>query len=205
MCWFCNYWNIITSGVTVLISIGTLLLAWRIYKNFDVKKSFLNEQLKLICELSNSIYSTGIPANFASSGNCTTNRRLISFVKDYPKDERYKSLYLTTPFVEDVLPFLTYRHNMLLPSNMTALLQQFDVIEYKRVLPSELPSFYCIIYHYNENGEQGKRETLYYFMEFERFEELTKKLLMAIAEWLKKYGAKDINLPFDTIPSLAVI
>ena len=71
MCWFCNYWNIITSGVTVLISIGTLLLAWRIYKNFDVKKSFLNEQLKLICELSNSIYSTGIPANFASSGNCT--------------------------------------------------------------------------------------------------------------------------------------
>lgn len=189
---------IIFTPIAFLCTFITTILAWKIYQNFDVKKSFINAQLKVVCELSNDLSSFGMNCFYISAGDARNYPRFFDFFsEDMTNETRYRGIYFSSMRPIEVLPFIKYRHNILLPNKIAKAIEQFDVQIFKPTLKKDLPDSYTLIL--SEDSEDNKNQLLYYFMEYKKFHELTKSLVDKIETWLKDYGAKDINIPAQMI------
>src|ERR1035438_7792039 len=191
MCYFCNLDFFKLGGF--IISILTLILAWRIYKNFDIKKSFINEQLKVVCALSNDLYKLGLNTNLLSAGRASRYFRFFDFFDRNENDKKYSEIYFSTFYTNEVLPFIEYRHNLLLPKNISEVIEQFDIKSTKPTVEKDLPQSYTFIF--SQNHENNEDIYCYLYMDYDEFYDLTKRLIKEITKWLNDFGATDINFP----------
>jgi hypothetical protein len=174
------------------VTIVTLILAWKISKNFDVKKTYINEQLKIVCQLSNELYNFGLPTQLVSGGIASNYPRFFNFFNQ-KGIESYKSIYFSTMQIEDILPFINYQHNILLPEKIAKRIKAFDVMRYQPTDDKDMPQRYIFIYTLNK--KENDNNFFYYYMDYNLFYEYSILLVDEIANWLKGYGAKDINFP----------
>ena len=196
MCYHClnNCFKIFLEIGVFLISGLILLLAYKIYKNFDIKKSFLKEQLKTVCELSNQLYDFGLPTRLISGGTASNYPRFFKFF-DQQGVDTYQNIYFTTHRVDDILPLINYQHNILTPKSIAEIIKEFDVNIYQSMADNKMPDKYILIFPINENQDKTEKSSFYFYMEYEKFYTLSVKLVKAITNWLTEYGAKEINLP----------
>ena len=184
----------------LIVSIFTLILAWKIYRNLDVKKSFVNEQLKVVCDLSNDMRNFGMYCNYISGGVARNYPRFFDFFYgDLNREElkKYRTIYFSTMRPIEVLPFIKYSHNILLPKSIATIVEQFDINILNPTWVNDLPNSYTLIH--SENSEIKESNNCYYYMDYDKFYELTGKLVSEIIKWLNSYGAKDINIPANMI------
>lgn len=176
----------------VCISALTLLFAYKIYKNFDVKKSFLKEQLKTVCDLSNELYNFGLPTYYMGAGSASSHHRFFNFFNQQGI-EKYQEIYFTTMSIDKILPFTNYQHNILLPKPIAEVIKKFDRNMYKSTKKDTLPQNYILILH----PQKTEKEYInyYYYMSYDTFYNLSSELVTEISKWLERYGAIDINLP----------
>jgi len=191
----------------LLVSIATLVLAWKIYQNFDVKKQYVNKQLDTVTNLSTEITNTkvyvsfyrGIPEEFQNHGHTHVLEayKLDFFsLKSINKNvDKFEKVYVRASRMNQIFSFLDYMSNPVLPSTIAKKLNDLHkYIEYSICTPKEeLPNNYILL----SPVSRSENEKLFFTYEYKSREELRECVTAvhtAIIEWLKKYGAEDINL-----------
>lgn len=122
-----------------IISLLTLFIAWRIYKNFDIKKSFLGQQLKVVFDLSNELHNFGLPTLFVGGGTASNYPRFFYFFNQQGIEGYGKIYFSNIPPIE-IFPFIKFMHNPLLPKPIAEIIRKFDKSISDFSLTNELPA-----------------------------------------------------------------
>lgn len=172
----------------------TLIIAWLIYKNFDVHKSFLKEQLKIVCDLSNELSNFGLRTKLVSGGCASNYPRFFNFFNQKGVAS-YEKIFITTMYIDEILPFLKYQHNILLPKPIADKIKNFDIALYSPTKNEDMPHKYILFFHNQNEKEEVKKVYCYKYMDYDKFYELSISLVNEISNWLYNYGTKKINFP----------
>lgn len=199
----------------LLVNILTLLFAYRIYKNFDIKKAHINKQLETVLSLVQSINDTLIVTNFRTKIPQKVLETLPEQIKDrtvvaswyyslfmiadfkseHVKKTDYKDIYLSAN-IKTILPFLSYINNPLLPKSIAEKLSKFysPFINYGTLDNASEKFVELMPLKYTESETRFQfpdhLETYHNWLNFILCSSDLKK---EIETWLNQYGSKDIN------------
>jgi len=191
------------------LSIVTLFLAWKIYKNFDVKKQYLNQQLLIVNKLASDIASNEVyftfylraqpPPNY--SGNQDLPRSITGYRLDFFSStmatdvEKFPKVFVQGRYITEVFPFLDYRNNPLLPSKIAKCLRElYYPLEYTlSISDDDLPDNYITLSPIERKNNDPLSSFLYPYQDSKDLKQKSENLRKEIIEWLKTYGAEDIN------------
>jgi hypothetical protein len=197
--------------ITALCSVATLILAYRIYKTFDVHKKFAEKQLSVVFELVQDLEKIDLRIcrydedNEPSYQERLLFSRLQDFVKSTPKEILNGRIVMRIGLIND-LYYMHYQENPFLPKsiakemhNMFGQSHKVDTTyDEKNFLNDVFVNYwkdvpYHIAVHESEilgwlSFKGRPVETLGDY--------LTQMLAVkkSITSWLKKYGAEDINI-----------
>jgi hypothetical protein len=177
-----------------VISFFTLIIAWKIFNNFDVRKSFLKEQLKIVCELSNELFSFGLPSTLVSGGIASNYPRFFNFFNQKGVAS-YEKIFITTMYIDEILPFIKYQHNILLPKPIADRIKDFDLTLYSPTKKEDMPQKYILILHTQYDKNEVNKIHYYGYMDYDKFYDLSILLVNEISNWLENYGTSKINFP----------
>lgn len=197
-----------------LISVFTLILAWKIYQNFDVKKQYINKQLNVVTELSSELTKTKICVSFYLKipDSVQTNAKhalttfddlnFFSLMSEF--NPSYKEVFIRARSIHQIFPFIDYRLNPILPSAIANKLKSLNkYLEYSLgVKVDEIPDSYLVLSPIVKpmTSQEYKNPDIvlptftYQYKSVQELKEEIIALRKEIIEWLKKYGADDINL-----------
>lgn len=179
--------------ISIIGTVITIYLALKIYNNFDVRKSFLQEQLKVVCELSNECYRFSLRTYYHP--DVVLKYPLFLDFFNRQEIEGYDKIYFTTHKVVELFPFIKFRQNILLPKSIADVIRKFDV-KMTDIDSESMPDKYILLMQGQDNIKNVPHYYFYnYYMRYNEFHELTKELIKAIEDWLGKYIPKDINFP----------
>lgn len=206
----------LTDILALMLNVLTFIFAFKIYKNFDVKKAHINKQLDTVLSLIQDINANMIPICF----NTKTPKHLVDnlplelrenaktakdiwylslfhiavFSISYREKIEHQDVYLSNE-IKHVLPFITYINNPLLPPTIAKKLCKFysPVINYR--------SFEDASQKYVEVSSGTEKNTYNFqypdlidtYKSWGNFVASANELKTEIENWLDKYGSKDIN------------
>jgi hypothetical protein len=203
--------NVFISSLSLIFSALTLFIAYKIYKNFDAKKTHVNKQLETVLNLVEDINKTIISVSFKNK-----------IPKDILEDVRLpgagKSAISTWPYslfiiselnnsshkydhvvldgdteVFKVLPFIKYINNPLLPTLISKKLRAF-YSPYKKFSHFDSISENFVVLNSDNKDEMFEYlDFIPAFKNWDGFIQCSKDLKIEIQKWLKKHGAEDIN------------
>ena len=195
-----------------ILSLLTLLFAFKVYRNFDVRKSHINKQLDTVLALIKEINSTLVMVKFW--------RKVPAFVMDtLPEDKRIKATLESWHFnffiigklknqdpkfgnvylshnVKQVFPFISYMYDPLLPKSIADALSQFysplmnfssfeaTSEKYVELSAVKVSSEKMEFHHPGHNDVYASWDNFIYY---------AAKVSDEMELWLKKYGSADIN------------
>ncbi|MGX7666315.1 hypothetical protein [Flavobacterium pedocola] len=209
--WLKINWEYIVDFVNLLISLLTLLIAFKIFNRFSFKNRVLEKQFESVSDLINilqnwtiSIHAKGIEKE---EDYFSTGWRVKFFdFKDLNKMDSFKGLF----FEENILftqewfehnPLIGLDNNPFLPKSISKKIEPFKIWLptranpqfYKKVIYINLDEFDTSVRRYSDLGLIcNPREKC--FKNFETFNEMCNDLIVEIENWLKKYDAGDIHL-----------
>ena len=189
--------------------ISNLILVWiayKVFKNFGVKEQFHNKQLTLVTELateisstvlSNMVYHTltdpsGRDQQIATGFTLSFFELSLGF--DY---EKANLMCVRTNNIENTFPFLKYRNNPVLPPSIAKQLNKlYRPLQYSLTIKKDdLPENYVLLYSKDDVEDDYSKDWIYKY--YDNPTELTtdsKALRTSIIDWLKEFGADDINI-----------
>lgn len=203
---FATFQSFVLTFWSLIINIILVSIAYRAFRNFDVKKQFHNKQLEIVselataissAELSNMLYET-IPDPMGEDHKILTGYTLsffeIAFGFNYMD---FETIYIKSNNIENVFPFLKFRNHPLLPKNIgIALNKLYRPLQYTlSVRETNLPRKYVVLYQSNNKEDDISKNWNYeYYEKPTDFTADCKKLRDGIIEWYKVYGADDLNI-----------
>jgi hypothetical protein len=177
---------------SLLLSSLTLLLAYRIYKNFDIKKSHVNKQLNTVLQLIEEINQCLIP---------------VSFWRKIPENILAK---LPEHLREKKATLESWHYSLFTIASLDNAHQKFqDIYLSAGVKLSEFYSPFTQYTNFERASERyvelksAKMEGTELLLQFpdlidtykswDNFILASKNLKLEIEKWLNKYGSKDVN------------
>lgn len=194
---------------TFAVAAGTLLIAWKIYKNFDVKKQYLNQQLSAVNELASAISKTQVRFSFYYKGKPPESEpdwEVPYAHSSYPLNffsptnfwdtKKYPKVFIRGNYLNQVFPFIEYRHNPLLPSKIANRLNDlYESIEYTLpIQEQDMPNHYILLSAIGlSKDEYSMAGHIYKYKDSVALKNEAEYLRKEIIDWLKDYGAEDVN------------
>ncbi len=194
-----SFWGLVFNFILVII-------AYNAFKNLGIKEQYHQKQLSVVTELvtemsntvlSNMLYETKIDPYGNDRIICTgftLSFYEISLGFDYKK---FDIIYVKSNNIENCFPFLRFRRNPLLPINIAKQLEKlYRPLQYTFAFDEKkFPKNYVFLYSNLIQKEDFSRDWVYVFYEEpSKFSEDCKQLRKSITNWLKDYGAEDINI-----------
>jgi len=220
----CKFWEFsvtelvstIAGILGVIISAITLFIAYKIFRNFDAKKTHINKQLETVLNLIEEINKKSISVEFKHK----IPQHILEKMKNMPEHlERGKSTFISyemtlfsisrlkNPKVEygnvllntntevlDLLTFIKYIYNPLLPTSISDRLKAFysPVRNFKQF--DNLSENFVVLSPNNHKDESySYPDYAVAFKDWDSFINCSIELKTEIHNWLKRYGADDIN------------
>ena len=198
--------SFITSFWGLVINALLLVIAYRAFKNFDVKKQFHNKQLELVSnlamelaqtELSNMMCRISIAPDQSEHqirDGFTLDFFSIALDFDYKKFDR---VFVRGNNIEFTFPFLKHRNNPLLPKQIADSLRKlYRPLQYSfAIRKDKFPKNYVSLYSSNiPDDHYSKGWTYELYDNPQDFTNDVRNLRLSIINWLKRYGADDINI-----------
>jgi len=215
------------SGLSAVIAFASLTISFvllnvaiKAAKNFDVKKQFHNKQFELVCQLAQEILDTKLSFGYyqksdRKNSKYTHNKTgyAITFymLGGYIKARQIDSVYLRNS-IDEVLPFLRYRFNPLIPKVISAALTR---LAQGKVDHANSPSFpeeslegadleelffkkpdnyvSLAVYDLITPVVEDKWAGLYY-TDAVAIQKDADDIRETLLKWFKAYGADDINI-----------
>ena len=191
---------------SLILNFALVIIAYKAFKNFDVKKQFHNKQLEIVSELSTAISSAEL-SNMFYKGSTAPNGEVhqimtgytlsfyeIALAFDYSK---FELICVRSSNIENTFPFLKYRRNPLLPKRIAKALDKlYRPLQYSiTVKPEKLKMDYVLLYtKHIDKDDISKDWKFEIYKTPAQFTEDAANLRSAIIEWFKEYGADDLNI-----------
>ena len=188
----------------LLLNVILVYIAYKAFENFGVKEQFHIQQLKLVTALATEISSTSLSAMWyvssqksnGEAGLSATGLTLSFFEMsqgvDYGKCEL---LCIKCSSIENIFPFLKYRRNPILPPSIAEQLNRlYRPLKYSSPIQT-YPNNYVWFYSKDIEEEDYRKDWVFKFYDQPTdFTEDSKALRTSIIDWLKEYGADNINI-----------
>jgi len=193
--------------ITALCSILTLFLAFKIWKNYDVKKHFVKKQLDTVFDLYASISNTRIRIEAHTKNTMKAETFYLGDIISLLGDIDRQVFLTTTPILIDVrilsdVSFMKFIENPFTPKAIVTELEKFRVkfksgeeplegnyaIMEIAYLPEQEPK------NYLRHLLEVKGET---YNSFGNYLSQAFTVKNAIQTWLKKFEVYDMNLRHD--------
>ena len=193
-----TFWGLIFNLLLVII-------AYKAFKNFDVKKQFHNKQLDVVSELStimnsmelsNMMYETLVDP-YGNHHQISTGHTLGFFNIAAINYTKFELMCVKSKNIENTFPFLRYVNHPLLPKTISEQLKKlYRPLPYYRALEEKnLPPNYVVLYSDNIKKEDFSKDMIYeFYKKPSDFSKDCMELRKSIMEWFKKYGAEDLNI-----------
>jgi hypothetical protein len=212
-----NFFEInIADTLGLLINFLTLLFAYKIYRNFDIRKAHINKQLDTVLDLVQEINQTLIPVNFWRK----VPKHVLESLPDQFKEKaalegwhftlfiigdlknetpKFDNVFLSTN-IKSILPFILYMNNPLLPPKIAESLSRFysPLVSYGSFenASDKFVELSTLSKHEQDAGFQFP-DIPDTYKTWDSFIESAKNVKVQIDKWLKKYGTTDINYNFN--------
>ena len=202
-----------TKWVSIIISGCTLILAYKIWKNYDIKKHFVKRQLDTVFELYNDITKAQIKIELKDDNytdilfkNKKLTVKLSNIINMLGNMEMQRYLN-TTPLYVDLfiistdMPYMKYIENPFLPQPIVNQLRGlWGGFKYVNELPTT--GKYVVISNADESLKPNWKP-LYGKVDsetYDSFKNYVTQLLSvkkSVQIWLKQFGVQDMNLIDD--------
>ena len=189
-----------------LLNLALMVIAYKAYRNFDVKKQFHNKQLELVSELATDITSTHLSNMMyrisidpdGEEHQIATGFTLSFFELSLGFDySGYQMIVVKGNNLEKTFPFLKYKNHPLLPKSIASELKKFyQPLQYSYSIgKKDLPKNYVVLYGAATSLEgPDAHKWLYKLYDVPTdFRKDARALRTAITSWLGEYGAENLN------------
>lgn len=197
------FWGLVLNAILVFI-------AYKAFKNFDVKKQFHNKQLEVVSELatnisdsklSNMTYKVSIDPNGKEhqiATGFTFNFFEIALGFDYSK---FDMIVVRSNNIENTFPFLKFKNHPMLPKSIAIELGKlYRPLQYSFALnEKDIPKNYVVLYQEVKSRNTEKEEDYsqsWTYKLYDNPKEFNKDVLSlrnSIIDWLNDYGADNLN------------
>ena len=196
-----SFWGLVLN----LILVG---LAYKAFKNFDVKKQFHNKQLEIVSELTTSISSlelsnmffriskdpNGVDHQIATGFTFSFFEIALGF--DYSK---FELMCVKGNNLENTFPFLKYRNHPLLPKSISIQLKKlYKPLQYSFAANEEdlKSKNYVLIYVDRKpiKDDYPSQWMYVYYKNPSNFSEDVASIKKSITDWYYEYGADNLNV-----------
>jgi len=202
---FESFQNLVVDFWSLILNIILVCIAYKAFKNFDVKKQFHNKQLDIVSELAALISSMEFYLNLytltpkESSDNPHSlygvNTSFFDITVGY-NTSKYELICIRGNNLENTLPFLKFRYHPLLPKSIADDLKNLCK-EFNRVENDELNTKNYVLLE-NTKRQYKKEPTGHIKYTFYETTSNLKKdisnLRKSIMDWYEKYGADNLNI-----------
>lgn len=203
---FATFQSLVIAFWGLIINVILVIIAYRAFENFDVKKQFHNKQLDVVSELSSEIRSTQLSNMFyETKTNSNGKDHLIatgftlSFFEialafNYDKMDL---MCVKTNNIENTFPFLSFRNHPLLPKKISEKLNKlYRPLQYSiSIQEQDLPKNYVVLYSKEIDKNDYSRDWTYEFYKVPKdFSKDCLELRKEIIKWYEKFGADDLNI-----------
>lgn len=203
---FASFQSFIIGFWGLILNLILVIIAYRVFQNFDVKKQFHNRQLEIVSnltsdisnhELSNTFYTTTIDPN--GGEHLVATGYTFSFFQialGFKYDE-FELMCVKTNNIENTFPFLKYRNHPLLPKGISQKLDKlYRPLHYSFSLKKEdMPNNYVVLYSRKIDKDDYSKD--WHYKLYKNPEDFTNdclELKNEIVKWYKKFGADDLNI-----------
>jgi len=203
---YATFQTFIISFWGLLFNLILVVIAYKAFRNFGVKEQFHNKQLTLVTELATEISSTilSIMMYHTSTDPHGKDRLIVtgftfSFFEislgfDYKK---FNLMCVRSNNIENTFPFLKYRNNPILPPSIAKQLNKlYRPLQYSLATNEDnLPKNYVFLAPQNIAEDDYTKDWIYKFYDNPTdFTTDSRALRASIIDWLKEYGAGEINI-----------
>lgn len=206
-----EYYNTVGSQIDWIKLIGTILsgltlyLAFKIYKNWDVKKHFIKKQLDTVFDLVNEIESTTIVINVHKNGSTITLAWRLSEIHEMTQKIIYEDLLnnrnaIMSDGIVNHMKFTQYNRNPFLPRSIAEELMKIHRLRlHLEDSNVDLENFVVL----SKSGEildmnfTKKNIMQIANPEFQTIGSYFKQVIVikaAIITWLKGFDVKELNI-----------
>ena len=208
---FASFQGLIISFWGLVVNVILLILAYKAFKNFDVKKQFLNKQLDVVSELASEISTmelSNMMYRMVEDPDGESHRIVTGYTMGFysivlsinPSD--YDLICVQGSNIEHVLPFLKFRTHPLLPKPIAKQLNKMaKPVQGLSIRKDKLPPSYVLLYNEKKKDQEltssEKISQTFIYPYYKNPAEFTKdslELRREIIKWFEEYGAKDINI-----------
>lgn len=193
---------------SLVLNIILVIIAYKAFKNFDVKKQFHNKQLEIVSELATSISSHSLSnMMFKMSPDPSGKKHQIatgftfSFFEialgfDYSE---FELICVRSNNIENTFPFLKYKNHPLLPKTISDELKKlYRPLEYFFSVNKKDLETKNYVLLYIDKKQETKDVTSDWTYEFYKipsdFSKDVASLRMSIIKWFDEYGADNLNI-----------
>lgn len=207
-----NGWNIFMDISGLIISLITLLIAFKIFNRFSFKPKILDKQFETVSELINILQNWTISINTKGLEDPKENhfsrgwRTNFFEFKNLKESQNHKELFfdeklLFTQEWFEQNPLLGLDINPFMPKEIANKIKRFKILlptranpdKYEKVTYIDLDKFDMSVKRYSNLGLIYNPNELC-FQNFETFYKMCNELIEEIEKWLKKYDATNLNL-----------
>lgn len=203
---YSSFLSLIVSFAGLLISFVLLNVAIKAFKNLDVKKQFISKQLDAVSDLAKESSNTTYSVRYVQFINnekasdllfVSTLYELIDFPSLYPD---VNHILLSSNMFELTMPFIRFKDNPLLPKDIADKLREINTrLQFTK--GKSLDSFsnsFAILKLRREVSYNVVGPVNTFFFEYlgppQLLSNQLANLKQSIIDWLKKYGAEDLNV-----------
>jgi hypothetical protein len=205
---YSSFQGFIIAFWSLVLNIILVILAYKAFKNFDVKKQFHNKQLEIVSELATSISSHSLSNMMYKMIPDTSGKKhqiitgfTFSFFEialgfDYSE---FELICVQSNNIENTFPFLKYKNHPLLPKTISDELKKlYRPLEYfLSTKQQDLETKNYVLLYIDKKSETND-VTSHWTYEFYKtpsdFNKDVASLRMSIIKWYEEYGADNLNI-----------
>lgn len=187
--------SFLVSFLALVVSVATLLVAWRAYKRFLVQEA-TKQQLELVLKLVAVLHSTEINLTLITKPNTRSyfTKNLFQFAAwKYPPEKYNWAIFLPHDYNFD-FPAFEFANNPLLPKSISNALISYNkhfIISPTRF--SELTEYVAIGLP-QQSGEKSDFTLTGFKGGIKQLIKDCQQIRSELVKWLKKHGVRDVNM-----------
>lgn len=203
---FATFQSFIIGFWALILNLILVIIAYRAFQNFDVKKQFHNKQLDIVSNLASEISSLELSNMFyETKTDPKGNDHLIATGYTFSffeialgfKYDKCDLMCVKTNNIENTFPFLRFRNHPLLPKKISKKLDKlYRPLQYSfTIQEKDMPKNYVVIYSKAiDKDDYSKDWTYEFYKQPKDFSKDCMELRGEIIDWYKKFGADDLNI-----------
>ncbi|MEJ4089054.1 hypothetical protein [Galbibacter orientalis] len=205
---FASFQGLIIAFWGLIINAILVFLAYKAFKNFDVKKQFHNKQLEIVSELATSISSLEISNmmyEMTPSPSGKEHQIITGFTFSFFEIglgfnySKFDLICVRGNNIENTFPFLKFKNHPLLPKSISNELKKlYRPLQYSFSVSKEdlKTRSYVLLYHDKkvDSDDLSAGWTYAFYKNPSDFNKDVASLRKSIIEWYKEYGADNLNI-----------